>query len=957
MMGFARSLIVLVCALVSLPASASNVRWVTSRPLWSNEGTVMVWNRNDLTYWMDNGPLSTSVSNAAATAMVAAAAGVWNIQYSNLSLTQGGSLGEDVSSNNVYLGNSGPIWPADVSSANYGAMPIAVIFDVDGTITDLLLGSGASAPSSCMQNAVTETVDLFVQPGQMAHAIIILNGRCVGAAPEQLLQMQYQLMRVFGRVLGLGWSQLNDNVFTGAPQPTYQQQQHWPVMHPIDIVCGSYTYQCMVNPFSLRDDDKSALRWLYGTSIYNITNGQLLEGTLYFPNGQGMNGVNMVAVRQSLVGTYGFEGWETASSVSGSLFRNTSGNPVSGYPNTFPAVQGKIDNFYKAFWVIWNVPVVDNASWDNVYVTTQAVNPLYVGSYAVGPFSSGAVLPSGSPLTTEFSVVSRASAQFANITVASAASDCSTGNDGTVSAPAPVAFAAGGVWTGRLCGYGHTSWGSFAVHAGRTATLEAMALDENGAATTGKAHLMLGFWHGSDSTSSLPTMAATVSPFNGRQNGTTQVKPTFSAAETVRFAIAEERGEGRPDFTYTARLLYADSVSPARMNAAGGAIRVLGTGFQPGNSVLVGGITATVTSLTSTEIDAVAPSLATLGGTVNNDVTVNDLRTGGTTTITAGLVYAGAASDVLTAVQAPSGTVNTGVPATFSVRLTNASGAAISNTAVAFTVSAGSALYNTCALTTCTVLTDTNGLAAVSVSATGAGPVTLSASVASGAAVSVSFVAVTVSHSITAVRTPEYVAAGPGTTFNPAVQLVSSGSSSAGTPVVWSVLFGGVTLSATTLNSTASGTAQLAAVTNLAGGAMANLQACAWSTTCVTLPIIGVAPDAQFVIASGGDSQVVSASTSLTPVTLRVIDTAGHGVAGATVLVHQAVYGWQPPCPTSGRCATAPLYGTATTSAVSNDDGFFTVIPLQYPGTAAITRMVAATGTTGYFAATLTKQP
>ena len=221
---------------------------------------------------------------------------------------------------------------------------------------------------------------------------------------------------------------------------------------------------------------------------------------------------------------------------------------------------------------------------------------------------------------------------------------------------------------------------------------------------------------------------------------------------------------------------------------------------------------------------------------------------------------------------------------------------------------------------------------------------------------STSFLAVTVAHSITAQRTPEYVASSAGAGFNPAVQLVSSGSSTS-VPVAWSVLSGGVALSTSTVNSTASGTAQVAAVANLAGGALATVQACAWTTVCATLPIIGVAPDAQLIVASGGDSQVISASTSLAPVTLRVTDTAGHGVAGATVVVHQAVYGWQPACPTSGRCATPPLYGTATTSAVSNDDGFLTVVPLQYSGTAAVTRLVAATGTTGYLAVTLTKQP
>ncbi len=953
-----RVLFALLGALLLLPAlHASSIRWVTSRPPWTSDGQIVGWYRNDMTYWVDNGPLSPTVSNADATAMVAAAAAVWNIPYSNLTLTQGGSLNEDVNAANVYLGSSGPIWPADASSTSYASKPLAVIFDSDGTITDLLLGAGASAPSSCRQNAVTESVDLFVQPGQIAHALLILNGRCAGSAPEQMLQMQYQLMREFGRVLGVGWSQVNDNVFTGAPAPTYQQQLHWPVMHPMDILCGLYSYQCMPNAFTLRDDDKSALRQLYGTNIYNANNGQVLEGILYFPNGAGMNGVNMVATRQSIAGVYGIEPWETASAITGILYRGNNGNPVTGYPTAFPALQGKTDPVYKGFWAIENVPVVDNVAWDNVYVKMQAVNPLYTGAYAINSLAAGTVLPSGSPVTIEFSVVSRVSAQFANATVSDAASDCSTGSDGTVSAPAPVSFAAGGVWTGRLCGYGHTSWGSFPVQAGRTATLEAMALDESGAASVGKAHPLLGFWHGTDAATALPTIAATAGPFTGRQNGTTQVKPAFTTAETVRFAITDERGEGRPDFTYTARLLYADSVSPARMNAAGGTITILGTGFQPGNTVMVGGVAAAVTSLSSTQIVATAPTLAALAGNVTNDVTVTDLRTGGTTTITGGLVYAGAASDVLTLVQAPTGTVNTGVASTFSVRLNSSTGAAVANTAVTFTVPAGSALYNTCSLSTCVVLTNSTGVAMVSVTASAAGSITLKAAVASGASVSATFLAVTVAHSISAVRSPEYVAAGAGAVFNPAVQLVNNGGAATGVPVVWSVLSGAVTLSALQSNSGADSTAHVAAVGGLAGGGTASIQACAWTTTCVTLPLLGVAADQQAIVAVSGDSQVVSASTSLGAVKLRVTDLAGHGVAGATVQVYQAVYGWQPACPAAGRCAEPPLYGTSTSAAVSDDDGYLSFSPLQYGGTAAVTRVVAATGTTGYLALTLTKQP
>ena len=946
---------VLCLCMVQTAAHGASVRWVTSRPPWNYDGTPFTWNRNDLTYWVDNGPLSSAVPNATATTMVAAAAAVWNIQYSNLTLTQGGSLAEDVSSSNVYLGSSGPIWPADVATTNYTSKPIAVIFDADGTITDLLLGAGASAPTSCRQNAVTESVDLFIQPGMMAHAVIVLNGRCVGAAPEQLLQMQYQLMRTFGRVLGVGWSQLNDNVFTGAPQPTYQQQAHWPIMHPIDIVCGTYTYQCLPNPFTLRDDDKTALRLLYGVSAFVATNGAVLAGVLEFRDGSGMNGVNMVATRTSTLGYYGTEPWETTSAISGYIYRGANGNPVVGALTTFPALQGTTYPPYKGYWSMMNVPVIPGNAWNNVAVKTQALNPLYVGQYSIGPFTTGPVNPSGSPMTTNFYVVGSSGGQNAGgVVVPDAAGTCAPGSDGTAAAPAPVA--AGGVWSGQLCGYGHSSWGSVAVQANRTATLEVMALDESGAATTGKAHPMLGIWHAGSDTG-LPTLAASTAPFNGRQIGTTQLKPIFTTAETITFVIADERGEGRPDFTYGARFLYADSVAPAKLGSGGGTVRILGTGFQTGNTVTVGGVLASVTSLTPTEIDAVAPTLSTLGGIVTNDVVVNDLRTGGTATIIGGLVYSGASTDVLTVVQAPGSTVNTGVPSTFSVRLTTAPGVAEANTAVTFTVPTGSATYSSCGLSTCTVLTDSTGLATVNVTATYAGSVVLKAAVGSGATVSVQYVAVTISHVISPVRATEYVAAVPGAVFNPAVQLVNNGGSATGTPVNWTVTSGAVSVASATTNADVASIASVTGIGNLAAAGVAQITACAWTSTCTTLNYVGVSQDQFAIVAVSGDAQVVAASTRLSAVQMRVIDGMGHGVVGATVQLHQAVYGYQPACPATGRCPVPPLYGTTTTAAVTDDDGYFSATPLQYDGTAAVTRIVAATGTQGYLALSLTKTP
>ena len=194
--------------------------------------------------------------------------------------------------------------PADVSTPN----TLAIIYDTDGSVTDTLLGSGASNPSGCRQNAVTESVDSFNPAGYIAHALIVINGRCTGTAAAAQLQLRYQLMRAFGRVLGLAWSQTNDNVFTGTPAPTPVQEQNWPIMHPLDIICGPYTYQCLPNPFTLRADDIAGLVAVYpidgsqpippGKQL-SYANAQSLWGKLYFPTGEGMAGVNVLVRRMA----------------------------------------------------------------------------------------------------------------------------------------------------------------------------------------------------------------------------------------------------------------------------------------------------------------------------------------------------------------------------------------------------------------------------------------------------------------------------------------------------------------------------------------------------------------------------------------------------------------------------------------------------------------------------------
>src|SRR5277367_5439256 len=93
---------------------AGGPRWVTGPPFFTQTETSVVWYTNRPLYFTDPGNLSASVNHAAADALVAAAANVWNVPTASLVLAQGGALAEHVSGADAFLGSNGPIFPADV---------------------------------------------------------------------------------------------------------------------------------------------------------------------------------------------------------------------------------------------------------------------------------------------------------------------------------------------------------------------------------------------------------------------------------------------------------------------------------------------------------------------------------------------------------------------------------------------------------------------------------------------------------------------------------------------------------------------------------------------------------------------------------------------------------------------------------------------------------------------------
>jgi hypothetical protein len=945
-------------------ASAGGPRWVTGPPYFSTSGNPVVWYTNQPRYFTDPGDLSSYVDHAAADAIVAAAANVWNVPTSSLVLTSGGTLDEHVSGDNVYPGANGLVFPSDVQSDSYQSKQIAVIYDSDGSITDLLLGSGASDPGSCRQNAVTESVDSIVPAGYIQHALLVLNGRCTGPAPEQQLQMQYQLMRAFGRILGLGWSQVNDNVFTGSPAPTYFQALNWPIMHPIDIICGPYTYQCLPQPFTLRPDDLSALAMLYfipqgqapAGKTDSLLHAQEISGTLYFPTGQGMQGVNVVARRWHQYWAAP-EAWESVSSVSGFRFKGSNDNPVSG-PLASTAVNGgSLSPQYEGYYDLRRIPMLDG-NWQNDVLDTEPINPLYTGQYAVGPYIANQVEPSGSSSQLVASVVGNYAIVGKNLSTNDAANRCGGVPDGLESDPAAISDK--GWWTGTLCGYGHAAWSALTVKGDRSFTIEVTAQDAQGFATASKAMPVIGVWNATDATGTLPSIAAVPVAFNSEAIGMTAATVENSQPGMLRIAIADQRGDGRPDYAYQARVLYADSIVPANVDATGGVVTITGMGFRKGNVVTVNGVAATVSTWTENSIVATVPSSHALGLTAaaTADVAVTDVVTGGTTTMTGALNYA-APQPTLHLISAPSGSIFVGDTASssFAVKLVSSDGTTpMPNQTVTFTA-AGTVKFGACGTLTCTVKTDASGSASTTVTALGTGTITLSAASAYGTQTA-SFTASARVRTVTPATPVRYLAADAHVRWTQQVTLADNSASTAGVLVDWQVTSGAMSVSPVQSQANAQGIAQTAATAGpLAAGAQAAASSCAWTAVCATFTAQGVDPRDWHLEIVSGAGQSVGFADILAPVVLRVVDAAGHSIAGATVQIHQTIDAWQMPCPDRGRCPIPPNDGAHVSSAVSDSDGIVTIVPIQIAEAAEVTNIVAATGTQGFVSMSLQKQP
>lgn len=315
-------------------------------------GQPLVWTVNPVPYNPDQGKLG-KLTNAEAVAHLATGAGAWGaVTTANIALTAAAPLPVDVtvSNENTYLFTCGD-----------GLSPI--VFDVDGSITDDLLGAGANAH---IIGFAAPACGTYVPP-VITEGYSVLNGRFLDGVdvpgnPELTAdEFDAVLTHELGHYLGMGHSQINElEAFDGNPA----NDDTIATMFPI-----------LINATEMRTpnlDDEVSLSSLYPVPTF-ATDFATITGSILLPGGAPFQGAHVIArnladPRHVAVGY-----------VSGSaFFPGNDGGPPD------PALKGQ-----------YRLAGLPPGSYT---VEIEQVDPRFTGGSSVGPLS----VPTGLPGPPEF---------------------------------------------------------------------------------------------------------------------------------------------------------------------------------------------------------------------------------------------------------------------------------------------------------------------------------------------------------------------------------------------------------------------------------------------------------------------------------------------------------------------------------------------------------------------------
>jgi hypothetical protein len=861
----------------------------------STMGQPIIWSLGQVSYYTDQGDLSPILPNAAANSLVASAFSQWtSVSSAALTATNAGQLAEDVNGSNIGVDSNGTInAPADITPSATQS-PVGIVYDFDGTVTDALLGAGAGDPSQCFWNAVYGGVDNFGASATFLHALVVINGQCA-LQSWQLIEVEYRLVRVLGNVIGLGWSQNNLNVITGSPPPTTDDIAGFPVMHFMDPVSCVPITVCYANPYQLAPDDVATLSRLYPPSTSGTT--ARIFGSVYFVDRQGgsaqpMQGVNVVARWIDPSKNLPSDQY-AATSVSGFLFTGDAGNPITGLTDPLGNLYsefGSTNQTLEGFFDLGGLPIPNGANTAQYQLAIEALDPLW--SAGVCPYDPAQVAPSGTFQSIVVTV--NAGGEFEqDILMSSSAQPVPLWSaTETWTAPAPVPSP--GDWVGSLSGYGDVGYFLITAQANRTLSVAVTALDETSVPSESKAEPVVGMWTLGDSQGSAPP-AFTSAPFNSETFGMSRLDAQVFSSNSFIIGIADLRGDGRPDYHYHAHVLYADSVSPARVSVGGGAITLQGTGFAPGLTVTVGSATVPLLATNASQMLAAVPPQ----GDGPQTVTITDPVSGAFSIMTDALTLGAASTDsfVLLLGSNPPTPVGTQATNPVIVRVVASDGITpVAGATVGWTTTNGATLSVCGGITTCSAISDESGLASTWVTPAAVGNASIVATLAPGVynppqSVTATMTATSTSSDI-GVTTPYlWIAQGASLSVPLTARVVNLGVPQSGKQVDFFIDQGTGSLSSASATTNINGYATVTlTLTNFTGSVQ--LSACVGSgnSPCQTIYGNAVAASMLNLQAVTGAGQVVT-----TPVfqllTVRVTDssTPPNPVLGASVLFQSTV--------------------------------------------------------------------
>jgi hypothetical protein len=710
-------------------------------------------------------------------------------------------------------------------------------------------------------------------------------------------------------VLGLDWSQANINVFTHKPPPNTSDYAGLPVMHSIDPTNCIPISACYPDADQPKMDDRAALSRLYPVTSANQANfpGKLpladhtvrIHGSVFFVDANGqpappMQGVNVVA-RWIDPATGLASRTYVASCVSGFLFSGNVGNPATGFNDSagHPFTQfGSDDSSVEGFFDLAGLEIPNAATSAQYELSVEALDPLW--SQTMGPYAPSQVEPSGEPQSIVVTVT-KGSDLLQDLLMQGSALQAEDWFAPT-SYTAPAALPASGAWAGSLGLYGDADYFWFSGHANRTLSVEVTALDESATPSTNKAQPVIGMW-ALDDPGTFPAPANTPSAFNSATFATTRLDATFNSTTNFRLGIFDYRGDGRPDYQYLARVLYADTITPPRASAGGGTpLDIQGIGFRPNTSANIAAKSVPVLSASANQLIAIAPAIA--DGL--QSVIFSDPATGGSSSMINVLTVGAGPNDTIKLISGSNPTTPVGGEAPNPIRLQvlAADGATPVNGASVFLTASPPVSFSACGgAASCTLLSDENGEVSSRVTVLSAAVITITALLAPASytnpkSVQTPLLGTSSSLDISVLSPSVWVAQGASLDLPIKGRVLSNGKPLVASSVAYNVVKGSATLSSATAATDNDGFAAIILhVSSLGGNVQVSVCAEPGNKPCQLFSVFPVPASVFQLRPVSGSEQAIAAGQSFRPLTVRVTDssTPANPVIGANVVFQTIV--------------------------------------------------------------------